>query len=254
MSGTNTYLLGTGSERLLIDTGQGIPSYKTILQSVLQSERCSVRTVLLTHWHRDHVGGIDQVTELSSDVIFYKHNPTNEDTDYSQILDGDKFIVEGAKVKAIYTPGHTEDHMAFYIENTGELFTGDCILGQGTTVFENLTKYLSSLQTQLNLNPNTIYPGHGPQIQGQVLARNKITEYITHRQQREREIIKVLAENDGSVSVDTIVQSIYPMYPQSLWPAAAGGVRLHLRKLKDDGKVAELDDSMWILISRQSSL
>jgi len=146
--------------------------------------------------------------------------------------------------------------MVFFMEDTGELFTGDSILGQGTAVFESLSIYLSSLKKQLDLNPTTLYPGHGPVIRGAETARGKIQEYITHRQQREDEIIKVIADNgqDTAISAMDIVKVIYAQYPQSLWPAAERGVLLHLQKLKDEGKANELAKGKWILVPRHSAL
>jgi glyoxylase-like metal-dependent hydrolase (beta-lactamase superfamily II) len=138
------------------------------------------------------------------------------------------------------------------MEDSNALFTGDSILGQGTAVFENLTTYLSSLKKQLNLKPTTLYPGHGPVIQGKE-ATEKIQEYISHRQQREDEIAKVMTDAEGEVAAMDIVKVIYARYPQSLWAAAERGVILHLEKLRDEGKAKE-SGGKWTLISRQSSL
>ncbi len=52
--------------------------------------------------------------------------------------------------------------MAFQEDNT--VFSGDCILGEGTSVFEDLHDYIASLRKIIQLNPKTIYPGHGPVI------------------------------------------------------------------------------------------
>lgn len=163
--------------------------------------------------------------------------------------------MEGAKLRAIHTPGHTTDHMCFYMEGSGALFTGDSVLGQGTAVFENLTTYLESLKKELDLNPTTLYPGHGPHIQGPE-AKNKIQEYISHRQQREDEIVKVMTDmgSESGITPADIVKVIYAKYPKSLWPAAEHGIVLHLNKLKDEGKAKEMDGGKWILTSRQSSL
>lgn len=251
-SGTNTYLIGTGRKRILIDTGEGKEKYQSVLSNVLKEENCTIDKVLLTHWHRDHVGGTSQIKDLNSEATFSKCNSSDELSEYLPIKDGDIFEVDGVKLTAVHTPGHTTDHMVFFIEETGELFTGDSILGQGTAVFENLSTYISSLKRQLDLNPKILYPGHGPMISGSN-ARGKIQEYITHRQQREDEIIKVMTDAGGEVTAMEIVKVIYARYPQSLWPAAEHSVLLHLNKLKDEGRTKAAEDR-WTLVSRQSAL
>ena len=206
--------------------------------------------MLLTHWHHDHVGGIDQVLTLCPDATFSKYLP-NDEEEYHPIRDGDEFAVEGGKVRAFHTPGHTTDHIVLYMDDTGILFTGDSILGQGTAVFESLTTYVGSLKKQLNLNPTSLYPAHGPTIDGPEAARQKIREYIDHRQQREDEIIKVMADHDVPVTAMDVVRVVYANYPQSLWLAAEKGVVLHLEKLKDEGKLKEAEHGKWVLIGRR---
>jgi glyoxylase-like metal-dependent hydrolase (beta-lactamase superfamily II) len=145
--------------------------------------------------------------------------------------------------------------MVFYMEDSGALFTGDSVLGQGTAVFENLSTYLESLKKELDLNPTTLYPGHGPELRGQE-AKDKIQQYISHRQQREDEIIKVMTDmgSEAQITPADIVKVIYAKYPKSLWPAAERGIVLHLDKLRDEGKAKEVGSGKWILCSRQSSL
>lgn len=63
-----------------------------------------------------------------------------------------------------HTPGHTSDHVVIMLEEENSLFSADTVLGEGSSVFEDLNDYLKSLQLILNLNPTTIYPGHGSVI------------------------------------------------------------------------------------------
>lgn len=88
-----------------------------------------------------------------------------ENVDVKNLVDGQEISVDGAKVKVIATPGHTTDHCIFFLDETEAVFSGDCILGEGTAVFEDLYDYMRSLEHILAIKPAVIYPGHGNIIQ-----------------------------------------------------------------------------------------
>jgi endoribonuclease LACTB2 len=261
--GTNTYLIGEGHKRLLIDTGEGKALWPPLLASVLSSENAIVSHALITHWHPDHVGGINDVLGLCKDAVIHKHYPTAEQSD---IEDGQLFRVEGATLRAFHCPGHTADHMAFILEEEDAIFTGDNVLGHGTTVFEDLVIYLRSLERMCQQFSGRAYPAHGAVIFN---GRERIQAYIAHRQQREEEILRALGSpsvrptlHEGSaekaavkpLSSRELVEIIYKDAPPSLHDAAEKGVLQMLRKLSHEGKVIQRDDGRKWEIADKAAL
>lgn len=87
--------------------------------------------------------------------------PELNDLKLKQLKNEQIFDIDGISLKVVHTPGHTTDHCILFVNGTREIFSGDCILGEGTAVFEDLYDYMKSLELIINENPATIYPGHG---------------------------------------------------------------------------------------------
>ncbi|KAF4773092.1 metallo-beta-lactamase superfamily protein [Colletotrichum scovillei] len=254
LQGTNTYLVGTGSRRILIDTGEGKPSWIAAVKSILEQEKATVEKVLITHWHHDHTGGIQQLLELSPSSEVFKNQPEQGQSDIS---DGQKFSVDGVSLTAVFTPGHTVDHMAFVLEEEDAMFTADNVLGQGTAVFEDLTVYLNSLERMQSLFKGRAYPGHGPVIDN---GPSKIQDYINHRKAREEQVIRTLrtARQGSNIEGDPyawtvmeLVKVIYADVPEELHIPASGGVIQILGKLEKENKVVQSDER-WKLKDRSA--
>ncbi|KAF2661600.1 Metallo-hydrolase/oxidoreductase [Lophiostoma macrostomum CBS 122681] len=232
LQGTNTYIVGTGSKRLLIDTGEGKPEWIKSLKSVLDDEDIAIEKALLSHWHHDHIEGVPDLLNVSSKTTVYKRDP---EEGWSDISDGQKFETEGATLRAFHCPGHTTDHMAFIIEEEDAMFTADNVLGQGTAVFEDYGTYMKSLDSMSTQFKGRAYPGHGPVIDD---GPAKILEYIKHRKLREKQVLDVLAqEKEGGWTAMDIVKVIYKDYPESLYAPAEKGILQILEKLLKEGKV-----------------
>ncbi|HET7199764.1 MAG TPA: MBL fold metallo-hydrolase, partial [Burkholderiales bacterium] len=234
--GTNTYLVGTSKRPILLDTGQGVPIYLDLLVAALKelSSSNALERIVLTHAHVDHVGGVKQVGEKFGELEVLKMPWEGHDAAAGKISEiGHDSVVrtEGATLRAVFTPGHAPDHLCFYLEEERALFTGDVVLGAGTTVIPDdtgdLGQYMDSLRRLLELDLETIYPAHGPVVRK---PKEKIREYIAHRELRERQVIAAL--QDGPLNPMAIVRKIYVGYPEYLYPAAASSVRSHLGNLK----------------------
>jgi glyoxylase-like metal-dependent hydrolase (beta-lactamase superfamily II) len=134
------------------------------------------------------------------------------------------------------TPGHSPDHVAFWSPQARALFTGDTVLGRGTSVIDppegDLVAYLRSLRRMRDLAPATIYPGHGPVV---LRGTDKLDEYLEHRAMRERQVLDALG--DGARSVDELVTAIYTDYPPEVLELAGRSVVAHLLKLDTEGRV-----------------
>jgi ribonuclease/clavin/mitogillin len=231
-----------------------------------------LRYSILTHRHHDHVGGLPSVLQLISklqsdpprlhkypeadtdEALFttLKSLPDDTYTKHSTspirpLEEGDAISVgEGADkatLKVVHSPGHTKDHICLFFQQEHALLTGDHVLGQGTSVFEDLGSYLKSLRKCHKLleedspsEERRLYPGHGPIID---TGKKALKEYLTHRLEREDQILALLASspssedggNNDSWTIKSIVSKLYSNYPEHLYPAAARGIFLHLQKL-----------------------
>lgn len=229
----------------MVDTGEGKPSWIAALKDTLLKENATVGEAIITHWHHDHTGGIKHLLELSPDAIIYKNQPSDGQRD---IQDGQRFQVDGASLRAVFSPGHTQDHMSLVLEDEDAMFTGDNVLGHGTAVFEDLLTYLQSLEKMRGLFRGRAYPGHGAVIED---GPGKILEYIRHRQLRENQVIQVLKSSRSSPGVQAnvnevddwtsmeIVKIIYKEVPENLHMPANGGIVQILHKLEEEEKVVE---------------
>lgn len=248
LQGTNTYLLGSGNRRILIDTGEGRPAWVAALKSTLESEKATVETALISHWHHDHTGGISDLLQVAPGVRIYKNKPQ---VGQMSITDGQRFFTDGVSLTAAHTPGHTEDHTVFVLAEEDAMFTADNVLGQGTAVFENMAEYLQSLHKMRQMFSGRAYPGHGPVLDD---GPGKITEYIDHRQQRVEQVLRTMRTDDTQWAPMDLVKIIYHDVPSELHAAACGGLIQILEKLKHDGMVIRHDHDRWELVREKPTL
>jgi glyoxylase-like metal-dependent hydrolase (beta-lactamase superfamily II) len=228
LEGTNTWVLGNGPT-IVIDPG---PDDAEHHQEVLETAG-AVSAVVVTHDHEDHAAGAVAFAERAGAPLsaWRLEGAT-------RLTDGQRFSVPGVELVAVYAPGHSADHVAFFVPDGGALFTGDAVVGRGTSFIDppdgDLVRYLASLHHMLELAPTTIYPGHGPILtDAQAVLRN----YIAHREEREAQVVEGLEAGDRSV--DELVERIYVDYPQDVRPLAARTVLAHLRKLEHEGRATK---------------
>ncbi|KAH6658478.1 putative metallo-beta-lactamase domain protein [Truncatella angustata] len=246
LQGTNTWIVGTGSKRLIIDTGQGIPEWADLISSTLKDQSFSLSHVLLTHWHGDHTLGVPQLLRLYPDLSqsIYKNDPGNGQ---EPIFPGQVFKVEGATVRAVHAPGHSEDHMCFVLEEENAMFTGDNILGNGSSAVEDLSTYMETLKRMQSQQCAIGYPAHGVVIKDLVA---KISGELALKLKRETQVVQALQDpkprsqplgrGPVSMTVKELVTAIHGEHLDEEVKAMAlePFIEEVLRKLTDDSRVA----------------
>jgi len=238
--GTNTYLVGR-RRPILIDTGAGVEGYVPLFEQYLKHRgwRAPER-IVLTHRHRDHLGGVRHLRErfpgLPVAKMIWKDVDLPENI--ADLRDGETVAGDDVTLVPVHTPGHASDHLCFYLPEERALFSGDLILNGSTTVIPeedgDLGLYMDSLRRVQALGVERIYPAHGAVIED---APAKIQEYIDHRLLRERQILDALG--DGATTIPALVKRIYADVPVKLHAMAGQSVHSHLKKLKRDGRVTE---------------
>ncbi|MDX6624974.1 MAG: hypothetical protein QOE75_2906 [Solirubrobacterales bacterium] len=215
LEGTNTYVYGA-DPCLVIDPGSEEPAHLEAIRAASE-ERGGIGTVLLTHSHGDHTAGADQ---LGAAVVLPE--------------DGE----EHGGLRAVATPGHAADHVAF-LSGDGVCFSGDLVLGLGSTIVppggNSLAAFMDSLRL-LQAEPlELIAPGHGPWITDPAA---KLAEYVEHRETRERRLLAALEAGERSRA--QLLATVWDDIPVELLPMAAMAMEAHLEKLEAEEKLPEL--------------
>ncbi|MFO7591236.1 MAG: MBL fold metallo-hydrolase [Acidimicrobiia bacterium] len=238
--GTNTYLVGI-DEVAVIDPGPDDKAHVDAIVGASMRER--VRWVLLTHTHPDHAPATARVVKATgAEVLGF----AKRDKDGSGIVpdrtiaDGDTIDGTEFALEVLHTPGHAPNHVCFRLEEERLLFTGDTVLDGTWSVVNparggDMAVYLASLERLRKLRLSRLAPGHGDVIEE---PKARIDEYVAHRKQRERQVLRLVAKL-GDVKVRDLVREIYgdQDLPTELVEAAGWQVHAHLVKLRADGKV-----------------
>jgi glyoxylase-like metal-dependent hydrolase (beta-lactamase superfamily II) len=235
LDGTNTWIIAEpGSPSVVvIDPGPDDENHlQRVLAEAVTGDR-RVARILLTHGHLDHSGGAARFAELTGAPV-QAADPAHR-LGAEGFADGDVITAAGCELRVVATPGHSPDSVSLLLPADGALFTGDTVLGRGTTVIGqdgSLGDYLRSLDQMRALAEaaglHLLLPGHGPMLADPI---GTLDYYVAHRAERLEQVRSALAT--GARTPEEVVAIVYADVDRSLWPAAENSVRAQLSYLAD---------------------
>lgn len=166
---SNVYLI-TGSWNTLqdlntlVDVGRDPSIIDKINTHATGIGKHKIDQVILTHGHYDHASLLPQIKQLYHPKT-YAYSSSLQYIDET-IRDGYKIKLGDIWFEVIYAPGHSSDSICLYSQSTGILFSGDLpfIIKTAQGTYED--HFFQLLKKLSELNIGTIYPGHGPPIEG----------------------------------------------------------------------------------------
>jgi len=248
-SGTNTYLVGK-NQLAVIDPGPAIGQH---IETILAAASDRIRWILITHTHADHYPAADMLKAKTGARTYGYEKGGFRSTDFvpdeplshEQTCTGDDFTL-----RAIHTPGHASDHLCFFLEEEGIMFTGDQIMNGSTVVIAppdgDMKVYLDSLELLKSYPMKTLAPGHGDIMKNPIRVIDGI---IQHRKNREAKVIRALMKIK-TATVDMLIPPVYDDVLPYLHPVAKHSLLAHLIKLERENRVKQ-SEGFWHWIEKE---
>jgi glyoxylase-like metal-dependent hydrolase (beta-lactamase superfamily II) len=250
-TGTQSFIVGRG-EVAVIDPGPDLADHVEALLAAVSGER--IAAIVCTHTHRDHSPAARRLQEaIGAPIVgcaplsLQDEGPRADDSfdpDYRPdriLADGDELSGDGWTLQAVATPGHTSNHLCYFLAEERALFSGDQVMGWSTTIVSppdgDMAAYMASLAKLQARDDRIYYPAHGPAVEApQKLLRG----LVLHRRQREEQILAELERGEGHIP--EMVARMYKTIDPGLHPAAGRSVLAHLLDLQARGLVTGAGD------------
>lgn len=252
--GTNSYLLGEGAARVVIDPGPDMEVHReAILGALPQGGRIS--HILVTHAHRDHSEGAQALSQITGAPVHafgdFRSGRSQIMAALSEQIGGGEGVdvrfrpdvalahqevlaTPAGSITALHTPGHMGNHLCFHWQDM--VFSGDLIMGWSSSLISppdgDAAAFRNSCALLRDLAPACLYPGHGAAVE---MPEQRIDFLLTHRANREAQILEALSARPQSLIA--LTKTVYTELPATHIPAAARNTLAHLIDLHQRNRV-----------------
>lgn len=250
--GTNSYILGSDTLAIVDPGPEDHAHYAALVKAIAGRP---VSHVFVSHTHRDHSPLAARLKADTGALIMAEGphrsarplrigeiNPldASADTEFlpdHALADDERVEGDGWAVRAIHTPGHCANHVAFAIEDTGIMLSADHVMAWATSIVAPpdgaMSDFMASLDRLAERDDAIYHTGHGGPVTN---PRAFVRGLRTHRRMRERAILERLKAGDRTIP--DIVTAIYRDTDPRLHGAAGLSVLAHLEDLVARGLVA----------------
>ena len=153
----NTYVVHKQGQLscFIVDAGIYSPDEERVLTDYIRQEQLTVKAILITHAHPDHICGLERLTQIypEAEVINYQQADVSS-------------LAADWTIEVLRTPGHKEDCVCYYLPEEGVLFSGDTLfygsVGRTDLPGGDYMTLMQSLNELMRLPAETkVYTGHG---------------------------------------------------------------------------------------------
>lgn len=108
------------------------PTEAELVTQFCQNHQLNLKQIWLTHWHKDHIGGVADLTAAQNITVYGPRDELSKIPGITHPLQhNDHLKVNDLKVEIIATPGHTLGHIVYFIEELEAVFCGDTLFAMG---------------------------------------------------------------------------------------------------------------------------